>query len=808
MKPRKFFALATALCLVAGYATTIVDLADAATVDIVAIGYNGHTSGTATSASIADYALRFDKDVTIKLDASAAVNGVFTLYANLFATNGGFTIDATGIDTIHWVGGVQTSGKVIVKGARAIHFGENKKLSSPNGKTNFSYFNTDIEFENEAATGLVFTNAVTCLKLPTCPYSITPGMRVAVGARGLLGGGAATFTLEDYDITLVDTKGIAAGTIVVPSGRTLEVRQCSGVPFNRSGTYAGRWTWSGSSNQHVTNNLEFASASVFYVDGGQPNLYLDGDISGETAFTAYISSSSSGTINFTGAVSLGGTVSLMGTTTFDLTGVGPFSFGTVTSADSVRTITGAAGRVLSIAALTANSSIGIGSSFDFRVGTVGSGATIDLLGSGPWSVSGPASGAQADFAGVLSPAVSGGALTVGGLVSLGDLGSTYSALTFLPGTVISNTTFAASTVVSGSVTIAPSPDWKDKVAFWADASDPDSFMTVREFSPNVDTSAIAANKIAWWYDCRNTADWSNDVALAMCRFAASSYSTASGIGKYPNMYPSLSDNSLNGRATVTCSHSTQTRMGIIASDATIRDNYSDWKPVDTAYAMVVARNVKANEGAAVLTTVNGSLCASGKGYNANIFTNEALTVYRDGALVDQTNTTWGNNVWGVYSFTGDGTKVRGLTSKTDPANSGDGSGGFDYAEILLFSEMPTELERKYAEEYLADKWGLPCAHSGTVKADEYTFAPGSVPSDDAIIACADGSIPHSVTVNLSFAARPRPGTYALLSNAEFTSVTLGTVSGIDADRISLKYNSTAKTLSAEVTVKGLVIVFQ
>ena len=38
MKVKKFLAFATALCLIAGYATTIVDLADAATVDIVAIG--------------------------------------------------------------------------------------------------------------------------------------------------------------------------------------------------------------------------------------------------------------------------------------------------------------------------------------------------------------------------------------------------------------------------------------------------------------------------------------------------------------------------------------------------------------------------------------------------------------------------------------------------------------------------------------------------------------------------------------------------------------------------------------------------
>ena len=791
------------------YSTTIVDIADEATVDIVASGYNGHSGGTESEVSVAAHALRFGKDVTITLDASAAVNGVFTLYANLYATNGSFTVDATGIDVIHWVGGVQTSGKVFVKGAKEVHFGEKEKLSSPNGKISFSYFNTDVEFENEAATGLVFTNAVTCAKLPTsCSWSITPGMRVAVAANGLLGGGAATFTLADYDITLISTKGIAAGTIIVPSGRTLEVRQCAWVPFNTSGSNAGRWTWSGGANQHVTNNLQFASGSVFYVDGGQPDIYFDGDISGETTLTASIGNAP-GTIHFTAAVSLAGSVALNNNTSFNLSGAGPFSFGTVSSASKVREITGADGRVLSIAALAANSRIGIGSSLDFRLGTIGAGATISLLGEGPWSVTGPDDGAPLDFAGVLVPATSGGVLSVGGRVSLGDVGTTYSALTFLPGTVVSNTTFDAATLISGNVTFAPTLDWKDKVAFWADASDPDSFMTVREFSPEVDTSKIAANKIVWWYDCRNTASWSNSIAFAMCRFAASNYSTASGIGKYPDMYPEVdSSEGLNGLSIVKCSKSTQTRMGLISANAVIRDNYAVWTPVDTAYAMVVARNVKSNAGAAILTTANGSLCASTTGYNANIFTNEALTVYRDGALVNQTSTTWGNSVWGVYSFTAEGTKVQGLTSKTNPGSSSDGNGGFDYAEILLFSEMPTEAERKYAEEYLAEKWGLSCAHSNTVKADEYTFALGLVPSDDAIIACAGDSIPHSVTVNLSFASRPSVGTYALMSNAEFTSVTLGTVSGIDANRISLNYDSTARTLSAEVKAKGTMLFFK
>ena len=54
-----------------------------------------------------------------------------------------------------------------------------------------------------------------------------------------------------------------------------------------------------------------------------------------------------------------------------------------------------------------------------------------------------------------------------------------------------------------------------------------------------------------------------------------------------------------------------------------------------------------------------------------------------------------------------------------------GRGGQSYAEILLFSEMPTDAERMRIEKYLADKWGLTIAHSGAAATGMATGITGS-----------------------------------------------------------------------------------
>ena len=812
MKAKKFLALVTALCLVAGYATTIVDLEDGSTVSAADFnGYNGHTGSSSSEVSVAAYALRFGKDVTITLDASSASDGVFMLYANLYATNGSFTVDATGIDVIRWVGGVQTAGKVTVKGAKEIRFGERVKIASPNSVPNFSYFNTDVEFENGEARGLVFTNAVTCAKLPTsCRRTFAAGMRLAVDAYGLLGGGEQSFTLSDYDITLIETKGIAAGEIIVPTGRTLEVRQCSRTKFQTE-LYPGRWTWAGDNNRHVTNNITFAAGSVFYVDGAQPNLYFDGVISGEADFTAKIGSAP-GTIHFTKSVSLAGTLTVSASTSFNLSGPGPFSFGSLTSA-AQHDITGPEGRELSISELTANSVIGVGSGLDFRLGSAGSGARVNLLGVGPWCVTGPASGEVLDLAGALAPAATG-SITLGGLLKLGDLGTSFSTVTLLEGALLTGTTFDPSVTLSGTGRVVyGGRSWKEKVALWVDSTDTNSFVYVgKECNDWTDSSKVKYNNrflIAQWKDRRPDHD--------IYRFRNTRYSTSTALSsRSAAVYP-LDENDenlmLNGHHTVSMwqnGGSSTRRINIVKSDALDKQS-----PITAAYAIMVF-GAQSGGGAALLGTSDGYFARTpgfdktnaGVGADNPISGENSFDVHVNGGVAAPATATGLSNGWQIVSMDAKSQKIYGIGAKTLGTGNGNSSTASDvgfqrYAEVMLFSEAPTETERKVAEEYLAEKWGLPCAHSDTREAVSLKLAVSGATAS-ALVDHQPDDTPHAFTVNLDFGSGTvRGARYPILKCQAGDTYTLGTVTGTRrASDVALEYDSETGTLYAAVRATG------
>ena len=825
MKTKKFLALATALCLAAGYAATIVDLEDGATVSASDFnGYNGHSGGTASSVSVADYALLFGKDVTIALDAAQAVNGVFTLYANIYATGGGFTVDATGIDVIRWVGGVQTAGKVTVRGAKEVRFGEVRAFSSPNGKTNFSYFKTDVEFENGEATGLVFTNAVTCAKLPTsCLWSFAAGMRLAVDADGLLGGGAPTFTLSDYDITLIATKGIAAGEIIVPSGRALEVRQCDRTAFSKSGINIGKWSWGGSSNNHVTNDITFAAGSVFYVDGAQGNLYFDGDLVGETAFTANLSKTDP--IHFTSTVRLDGTLTIATSTAFALSGAGPFSFGSVTST-AQHDFTGREGRVLSISGLAANSVIGVGTGIDLRLGSVGSGARVNLLGAGPWTVTGPASGEALNLDGVLAPATTG-AITFGGLLKLGDLGTTFSSVTLLEGAVLTGTTFDPSVTISGAGRImCGGTSWKEKIYFWGDAQQASSIVRLDEhwdLSGSTSRSSATAKittggadyPLIWeWGDCRGSS-----AGYAIRSLRCGSFTEYDTLSSDPRpTYPFYASNVVVGGSSAGYVSFAGASPGSRQARLVKRNaSGTSWTSCNqnTEYAILVFGSQQGG-GAGLLGSVNAKLAriySKTEAAAANpIFTNMNYTVFLDGQAVEDSTVTGLSSGWQIVSVDTDGKSVQGLgfdQCSGDYAAYGTCRGYSNYAEVMLFSEAPTEMERKVAEEYLAAKWGLPCAHSDTREKVSLTLGVSGATAS-AVVEYAADDIPRAFTVNLDFGSGTvRGARYPILKCQEGCTYTLGNVTGArHASNVALEYDSETGTLYAAIPATGFRMIIQ
>ena len=832
MKLKNLLAVAAASAAFAVNATSLVEIADNSTVTASQFsGWNGHTDDTASKEAKAEYTLRFGGGVTIELDPSAAVDGVFTLCANIWATNGSFTVDATGIEAIRWVGALQTSGKVTVKGAKEVRFGELTAPNATRGRTNFPYFKTDMEFENPAATGLVFTNTATCAKLPTsCSWSIADNTRFAIDANGLLGGGDETFTLDKYDITLIDCDGINAGKIIVGSGRTLEIIQCQRTEMLTSGSNIYRWTWAGSGYQHVTNDIEFVSGSALYVFGGQHNLHFDGNVSGSPAAT-FAFSTSGGTAFFAGGVPLGGTLLFNKNNTLSFKGNGPFSLGDVTvgSGLSAAKLSGNGSATLSVGAVSGTLNVE-GFSLDVRE-SAADGATLNLCGSGPWTVKGPASGEPANLEGVLVPAASGGEIAFGGLLKLGNLGTTFSSITLLDGAVLTDTTIDPSVKISGAGRVVQAgTSWKEKIYFWGDAQASSSVVLLTNHWDLSGSSRLASNAkivsggpdypLVWqWDDCRGA---SAGFAIRSWRCTVIDGSTSDGYNSMASdprpTYPFYAYG-------VDVSESARDYISFAGANpgsrqATLIKSSGSGSWIDceepTAYAIVVFGSQQGG-GAGILGSKSSALARTYSKSEAAasnpIFSAKNYATFTNGVAVADSSVTGFSGGWQIISIDTENTSVSGigLAARTSRYGSSASNRGYsNYAEVMLFKTAPTELERKVAEEYLAAKWGLPCAHSDTREPVELTLGLSGAPSGSALIEYPADDIPRALTINLDFGAGTVRGTnYPLVKCAPGDTFTLGTVTGSRrAEDVSLVYDSVTGTLNARIAETGLMLLIK
>ena len=74
------------------------------------------------------------------------------------------------------------------------------------------------------------------------------------------------------------------------------------------------------------------------------------------------------------------------------------------------------------------------------------------------------------------------------------------------------------------------------------------------------------------------------------------------------------------------------------------------------------------------------------------------------------------------------------------------TGGQNYAEVLLFSEVPTDSERMACEAYLADKWGLESTHSARVLQEMFSEVSGGA-GDTMTIADYESSENNVTAIN-------------------------------------------------------------
>ena len=88
-----------------------------------------------------------------------------------------------------------------------------------------------------------------------------------------------------------------------------------------------------------------------------------------------------------------------------------------------------------------------------------------------------------------------------------------------------------------------------------------------------------------------------------------------------------------------------------------------------------------------------------------IFTNAAFTTWLDGVQVDPTTSKLKTG-WQIVAFRTGGEELAGIGYPHVNYQEG---GGFDYGDVMVFSEELTDTQRRDVERRLAKKWGIPLA---------------------------------------------------------------------------------------------------
>ena len=88
-----------------------------------------------------------------------------------------------------------------------------------------------------------------------------------------------------------------------------------------------------------------------------------------------------------------------------------------------------------------------------------------------------------------------------------------------------------------------------------------------------------------------------------------------------------------------------------------------------------------------------------------IFTNAAFTTWLDGVQVDPTTSKLKTG-WQIVAFRTGGEKLAGIGY---PHSNYQEGGGFDYGDVMVFSEELTDAQRRDVERRLSEKWGIPLA---------------------------------------------------------------------------------------------------
>lgn len=694
--------------------------------------------------------LKLGSGCTLKLmDDGNGGGAPFEIAPIILGTNGAFTVDATALTTysgLRWSNHVWSDGVITVKGTDRVLFGfQSTSIHSTAMMTAFRTGMTFVDADGEpyaAPGGVTFTNSVTLLADPVCPWRIAAGTWFAPAYPQALGTPGETVELTDWNLCVVKADAIAASRIRVGNGCEMSIHLCT------IGSNDDFFKW-GASKGTFTNDVELAGGDLWF--DGSASLTVNNAITGAGCVRPYGTGTFTvkGNVDFDGTWNFYGDQLVVGVPALDSVVYShskrgrilfrPTGYDKSNTVCRIEALTGLSdvtnavnvqkNQTIEIGSLTgrfrfestvpntaavverasANAVIRVPDGLDFTLLDADAGVTLILAndnGTGRWTIRGPESDEHVPA--TISCTTENASLALDGRLALTGLPSDLAAVDIAAGADVTGD-FPLSCAVhsNGGRWSANETAWQRKLALWTDADCPESFIYCTDCNADITNDS---HKIFWWRDRRPA---QTNFTFAMYRFPTNS---TSNIHQYPVLYPTVVPDGLNGRPILSFSGSQQTRLGVLPVGTPLNNqNSNSAAMVPSRFAIVVARCVDESCGMALLGSYNDELASSKKGYNGYLFTNETLTVYKNGsALPDYRHTTWGKSEWAIYSFTTDEAQITGLSLSVKESTTARG-GGFDYAEVMIFSEMPTDVERMQIEEYLSAKWGLAVGHAGTLQ---------------------------------------------------------------------------------------------
>ena len=811
-------------------ALTTIDVADNATYDLAVSSDANKTATQDTTGTV----LKLGTGCTVRLVGAADGAGAdFLLKAGIWCPSGDVTIDGSALNGYSsnlricgcvWV----DNGTVTLKGFSKATFGS-AALLNPNAISAPCICAADVLFDPAAgAEGIEFVNTALLVNaLETCRWTAAAGSTLWGYKANTFKASGDPYTVDGWTIGLVKGYAISNETLRVTNGGKVFLRQCHiSTDSGKIGSWGGNQYDAYVDSDIVLdgNDTEF----VIYSNVVTEHL-LKGDISGSGSFKLSATRDNNVEVHFMGKSLWTGETWLRpngdsrtgtGILTFDdpapatsrivmtnetcaTVRFRPTGYGASPTSVRVNAIYGdgdthavvevAAQQTLTVGELEGGVTFSGDETGRVVVESLAAGATIRSVGGVKIQVLASADGRANVILGAAGD-VESGAWELSGPAS--GTAIAFNATEVVPGGRIA---------YAGSVDFGIERTMTDKIALWCDASSsPIVGIGDKPKSSGISDTTSEGYPYLWaWKDCRpeQTTYWFGNKRFEGNTISATNvfpYLVSSGAGLAPNgkAYVEMRGNASHFNIYEKTGNTTNVTANIAASYAIVV--YGS-QPFDATYG---------GGGAAILGNQDGLFCRQGDGSQIAALTKYSMMTNRldgavDGISADpDLSAMYFNGGWQVISVDAAGINVQGLGfGSNGGSQTPTGRGHARYAEVMIFDERPTEIERKILEERLAAKYRLPMAHSDTA----YPFVA------DLNMAC-DGQAPVltladetrlALTVNIAFAPKSQKiGRYPLVAGANLKSWALGTVTGDIKYKVKLSYDGVARVLYADVTGTG------